>query len=188
MGNYWLALGFVAQGLFTGRFLVQWIASERAKRSVVPFAFWIFSVVGGGLLLVYSIWRKDPVFIFGYTASLLIYLRIFSSSSKRKSRRAWLIVVWRNSETADGPFLIARNASHTGPRRLVTKRHSSLRFCFRQSSGPNSNVSASFRGSQIIGSAVISLNCDVDISADGRVPRGCGRCAAGTAVEVYTRR
>lgn len=70
-----LALGFLAQGLFTARFLVQWIASERAGRSVVPLSFWFFSVAGGGLLLVYAILRKDPVFILGQAGGLVIYLR-----------------------------------------------------------------------------------------------------------------
>jgi lipid-A-disaccharide synthase-like uncharacterized protein len=70
-----LALGFVAQGLFTARFLVQWIASERAGRSVVPLAFWFLSVAGGGLLLLYAIFRKDPVFIAGQAAGLVVYLR-----------------------------------------------------------------------------------------------------------------
>lgn len=71
----WIMLGFVAQICFTMRFVVQWIASERAKRSVVPVAFWFFSLVGGVLLLVYSIYRKDPVFIAGQAMGLLIYVR-----------------------------------------------------------------------------------------------------------------
>jgi lipid-A-disaccharide synthase-like uncharacterized protein len=70
-----LALGFLAQGLFSARFLVQWIASERAGRSVVPFSFWLFSVAGGSLLLLYAVFRKDPVFIVGQAAGLIIYLR-----------------------------------------------------------------------------------------------------------------
>jgi lipid-A-disaccharide synthase-like uncharacterized protein len=57
------------------RFVVQWIASERAGRSVVPTAFWIFSIGGGVLLLVYSLYRKDPVFIAGQGLGLFIYLR-----------------------------------------------------------------------------------------------------------------
>ena len=77
----WILLGFVAQALFTMRFLVQWIASERAKRSVVPVAFWIFSVGGGALLLIYAIKRQDPVFIAGQAFGLLIY-----------ARNLWLIV------------------------------------------------------------------------------------------------
>jgi lipid-A-disaccharide synthase-like uncharacterized protein len=73
--NPWVVLGFTAQGLFTMRFLVQWIASERQKRSVVPKAFWYLSVVGGGLLLVYAIYRKDPVFILGQATGLIVYVR-----------------------------------------------------------------------------------------------------------------
>lgn len=71
----WLVVGFVGQLLFTGRFVVQWIASERARRSVVPMAFWVFSVVGGATLLAYAIYREDPVFIFGQAAGLAIYGR-----------------------------------------------------------------------------------------------------------------
>lgn len=71
----WILLGFVAQGLFTMRFVVQWIASERAKRSVVPIAFWFFSLGGGALLFVYAIQRQDPVFIAGQGLGLIIYIR-----------------------------------------------------------------------------------------------------------------
>lgn len=71
----WVLLGLAAQALFTGRFLVQWIASERAGRSVIPVAFWFFSIGGGSLLLVYALWRRDPVFILGQGAGLLVYVR-----------------------------------------------------------------------------------------------------------------
>src|ERR1700761_7354566 len=71
----WVILGFVAQGFFTMRFVVQWIASERARKSVVPAAFWFFSVGGGILLLAYALYRKDPVFIAGQAFGLLVYLR-----------------------------------------------------------------------------------------------------------------
>jgi lipid-A-disaccharide synthase-like uncharacterized protein len=71
----WVVLGFVAQGFFTMRFAVQWIASERARRSVIPVAFWFFSIGGGALLLVYSLYRKDPVFIAGQALGLVIYFR-----------------------------------------------------------------------------------------------------------------
>ena len=73
--NSWIVLGFVAQALFTMRFLVQWIASERAGRSVVPMAFWVFSIGGGILLLVYALYRRDPVFILGQAFGVFIYLR-----------------------------------------------------------------------------------------------------------------
>lgn len=71
----WVAVGFLAQALFSARFLVQWIASERAGRSVLPLAFWFFSIAGGVLLLVYALYRKDPVFIAGQALGLLIYAR-----------------------------------------------------------------------------------------------------------------
>jgi len=73
--SWWVVLGFVAQAMFFMRFAVQWLASELAGRSVVPTAFWIFSVVGGLLLLIYSLQRKDPVFIAGQALGLFIYLR-----------------------------------------------------------------------------------------------------------------
>ena len=71
----WVALGFVAQALFSMRFLVQWIASERAGRSVIPTAFWLFSIGGGVLLFAYALYRRDPVFIAGQGLGLFIYLR-----------------------------------------------------------------------------------------------------------------
>ena len=73
--DWWIALGFLAQALFTMRFAVQWIASERAGRSVVPMAFWVFSIGGGLLLLVYALHRRDPVFIAGQGLGVFIYLR-----------------------------------------------------------------------------------------------------------------
>ena len=73
--DWWVILGFAAQGLFTMRFLVQWIASERAGRSVIPLAFWIFSIFGGLLLLVYALYRKDAVFIAGQAFGVFVYLR-----------------------------------------------------------------------------------------------------------------
>lgn len=71
----WLGVGFLGQALFSLRFLVQWISSERQRRSVVPVAFWYFSLAGGAVLLSYAIWRQDPVFIVGQGAGLVIYLR-----------------------------------------------------------------------------------------------------------------
>jgi len=71
----WFAVGFGGQALFFSRFLVQWLASERAHRSVIPLAFWWFSIGGGAILLLYAIHRGDPVFIAGQSTGLLIYLR-----------------------------------------------------------------------------------------------------------------
>ena len=75
MNYFWLILGFFAQFLFSMRFLVQWIASERQKKSVVPIHFWYLSIGGSLLLLVYAIHRKDPVFILGQSMGLFIYFR-----------------------------------------------------------------------------------------------------------------
>lgn len=73
--DWWVALGFVAQLLFTARFAVQWIASERENRMVIPLAFWFFSIGGGVLLLVYAIHRRDPVFIAGQAFGVFVYAR-----------------------------------------------------------------------------------------------------------------
>lgn len=86
----WVVLGFLAQACFTMRFVVQWIASERAKRSVVPVAFWFFSLFGGTLLFIYAIQRQDPVFIAGQGMGLIIYVR-----------NLWLIAAERKAAMAD---------------------------------------------------------------------------------------
>lgn len=71
----WLIIGFFGQGLFTARFLVQWLASERKNQSVIPVMFWYFSILGGSVMLVYAIHKEDPVFILGQGAGLIIYFR-----------------------------------------------------------------------------------------------------------------
>jgi lipid-A-disaccharide synthase-like uncharacterized protein len=71
----WVGIGFFAQLMFTMRFLVQWIASEKARRSVVPELFWYFSLGGGALLFAYSFYRFDPVFMLGQGMGLVIYVR-----------------------------------------------------------------------------------------------------------------
>ncbi|MFO1201500.1 MAG: lipid-A-disaccharide synthase N-terminal domain-containing protein [Tabrizicola sp.] len=76
----WVIFGFCAQLMFTARFLLQWIASERAKTSVMPVAFWYFSLAGGVMLLAYALYRKDPVFVLGQALGVVIY-----------SRNLWLI-------------------------------------------------------------------------------------------------
>ena len=72
---WWVAFGLLGQLMFSGRFLVQWIASERAKRSIIPVAFWWFSISGGLILLSYAIYRQDPVFILGQSLGVFIYTR-----------------------------------------------------------------------------------------------------------------
>ena len=71
----WLGVGFLGQAFFSARFLIQWIASERLRKSVVPRAFWYFSIGGGLTLLIYALWRRDPVFILGQGAGLFVYAR-----------------------------------------------------------------------------------------------------------------
>lgn len=71
----WMLVGFAGQALFSARFIVQWLASERVGRSVVPKAFWYLSLGGSSILLAYAIHRQDPVFIVGQGAGLAIYLR-----------------------------------------------------------------------------------------------------------------
>lgn len=71
----WITIGFVGQALFFMRFFVQWLASEKAGKSVMPNAFWYFSIGGGVVLFAYALWRQDPVFILGQSTGLLIYLR-----------------------------------------------------------------------------------------------------------------
>jgi lipid-A-disaccharide synthase-like uncharacterized protein len=71
----WLTIGFIGQAMFTMRFVVQWITSEKRKKSVLPTAFWFFSVAGGMTLLSYAIYRKDPVFIIGQSFGILVYGR-----------------------------------------------------------------------------------------------------------------
>ena len=88
--TFWLTIGFLGQALFSARFIVQWIASERARKSIIPAAFWLFSVGGGATLLAYAIYRQDPVFIVGQAAGLLIYGRniVFIWREKRGTAAA----------------------------------------------------------------------------------------------------
>lgn len=73
--SIWIAIGVLGQLLFTSRFLVQWIVSERRRESVIPLAFWWLSLLGGVTLLSYAIWRLDPVFIMGQATGLVVYSR-----------------------------------------------------------------------------------------------------------------
>ena len=71
----WIAIGFLGQGLFFGRWLVQWIVSERQAESRMPIAFWYLSLVGGLITLAYAIYRRDPVFIAGQGIGAVVYIR-----------------------------------------------------------------------------------------------------------------
>lgn len=70
-----VVVGFAGQGLFAMRFILQWLSSEGQGRSVIPLAFWYFSIGGGSVLLLYAIWRQDPVIISGQGLGLFIYFR-----------------------------------------------------------------------------------------------------------------
>jgi lipid-A-disaccharide synthase-like uncharacterized protein len=73
--QFWLSIGLLGQAFFSMRILVQWLASERRKESVIPVAFWFFSLGGGVTLFTYALHRRDPVFMIGEAAGTLIYLR-----------------------------------------------------------------------------------------------------------------
>jgi lipid-A-disaccharide synthase-like uncharacterized protein len=81
----WLLLGLLGQAAFSARFLVQWLASERRRRSVVPSSFWWLSLAGGALLLAYALHRRDPVFLLGQSAGLAVYLRNLVLIGRRPS-------------------------------------------------------------------------------------------------------
>jgi lipid-A-disaccharide synthase-like uncharacterized protein len=73
--GWWLLVGFGGQALFMGRFVLQWLASERHRRSVVPVSFWYLSIGGALVLLAYAVYRRDPVFVAGQGLGVAIYLR-----------------------------------------------------------------------------------------------------------------
>lgn len=80
----WIGIGFLGQLFFTSRFLIQWIVSERRRESVIPLAFWWFSLLGGVTLLSYAIWRQDPVFIMGQATGLIVYARNLALIGQKK--------------------------------------------------------------------------------------------------------
>ena len=73
--SWWVIVGFLGQLLFASRFIIQWIYSERAKRVVIPTAFWYISLAGGLVLLTYAIHKRDPVFTLGQLMGLFVYVR-----------------------------------------------------------------------------------------------------------------
>mgnify|MGYP001220803357 FL=1 len=93
----WLIIGLTGQVFFSARFIIQWIYSEINKKSVIPTAFWFFSILGGLTLLVYAIHRKDPVFIIGQSAGLLIYARNIYFINKQNSIKFSLKKILKNA-------------------------------------------------------------------------------------------
>jgi lipid-A-disaccharide synthase-like uncharacterized protein len=85
--DFWVAFGALAQALFTLRFAVQLWASERAGKSVVPFSFWILSIAGGLGLFIYAVARRDPIFMVGQGAGVLIYMRNISFVLKENAAK-----------------------------------------------------------------------------------------------------
>ena len=85
----WVGVGLVGQAIFSARFIVQWIVSERRKRSVIPISFWFLSMAGSLVLLAYAVHRQDPVFILGQAGGMLVY-----------SRNLWLILRGQSEQEA----------------------------------------------------------------------------------------
>ncbi len=86
----WLVVGFVGQALFSARFLVQWLASERARTSVIPVAFWWLSMAGSMSLLMYAASRGDPVIIVGQSIGVVVYARnLFLLRERERSGRGF---------------------------------------------------------------------------------------------------
>ncbi len=86
--TFWISVGLVGQALFSARFVIQWLASEKVRQSIVPTAFWWLSLAGGATLLTYAIWRRDPVFMIGQGAGLIVYIRNLMLIQQSKRRAA----------------------------------------------------------------------------------------------------
>ncbi|OCT14603.1 hypothetical protein A8709_17195 [Paenibacillus pectinilyticus] len=84
----WIVFGFIGQIMFSMRFITQWLASEKAKRTVIPLSFWVYSILGSAVLSIYAIYRKDPVFLLGQLPSVFIYFRNIVLNRKATARPA----------------------------------------------------------------------------------------------------
>ena len=89
----WLIIGFAGQALFSVRFVIQWLASEKLKKSVIPTAFWYFSMVGSLTLLSYALYKRDPVFVLGQSFGVLIYLRNLYFINPATAKRLVFIIM-----------------------------------------------------------------------------------------------
>ena len=83
--NGWVVFGFLGQAIFAARFIIQWIVSEKKKESIVPLSFWYFSIAGGVVLLIYAVYKKDPVFMLGQASGLVVYARNLMLIMKKKN-------------------------------------------------------------------------------------------------------
>jgi lipid-A-disaccharide synthase-like uncharacterized protein len=84
--NGWVLFGFFGQAIFASRFIFQWIASEKKKESFVPLSFWYLSIAGGIVLLIYALYKRDPVFAVGQASGLVVYVRNLMLIAKKKER------------------------------------------------------------------------------------------------------
>jgi lipid-A-disaccharide synthase-like uncharacterized protein len=84
--NGWVLFGFLGQAIFASRFIFQWIASEKKKESFVPLSFWYLSIAGGVVLLIYALYKRDPVFAVGQASGLIVYARNLMLIAKKKER------------------------------------------------------------------------------------------------------
>jgi lipid-A-disaccharide synthase-like uncharacterized protein len=100
---FWLALGLMGNALFFSRFVVQWIASERARASVIPVAFWHLSIAGTLVLLIYAIHRRDPVFVLAYLPNAFVYARNLMLIRRQEQKRALEEEERRHASSADRP-------------------------------------------------------------------------------------
>jgi lipid-A-disaccharide synthase-like uncharacterized protein len=91
--GFWLMVGFLGQAIFTARFLAQWAASEREKRSVVPVVFWWLSLAGGLILLVYAARRNDPVIVVGQSLGVVVYVRNLMLSGRSRRERGQMLTI-----------------------------------------------------------------------------------------------
>jgi lipid-A-disaccharide synthase-like uncharacterized protein len=118
--NGWLVVGFLGQSLFTARFVVQWLVSERNRDSVVPVAFWWFSLFGGVALLSYAVSRRDPVIIFGQSMGLVVYIRNLMLVAKARCRAAGRLR--HQADCQSTPAInpaIERSSSRSGQCKLI---------------------------------------------------------------------
>ena len=111
---FWLTIGFLGQALFTARFLVQWMASEKKRDAVVPVAFWWLSLLGGAALLAYAISRRDPVIVVGQSMGLFIYVRNLMLVDKAR-RRLEMPARRRSAVSRDAGPCEARESLHPSP-------------------------------------------------------------------------
>ena len=83
--NGWVLFGFFGQIIFASRFIFQWIASEKKKESFVPLSFWYLSIAGGIVLLIYALYKRDPVFAVGQASGLIVYVRNLMLIAKKRA-------------------------------------------------------------------------------------------------------